>query len=80
MYNFSDTSDFPFASRTYFCILVTIGSYFTLNLILAQIMDTYIKQDQARRELQRVRKIREELIEQGLIYVHKMEAEGKTAH
>lgn len=43
MYNFADTSDWPFMSNLYFCILVMIGSFFTLNLILAQIMDTYIK-------------------------------------
>ena len=43
MYNFADTSDYPLTSYLYFIILVTIGSFFTLNLILAQIMDTYIK-------------------------------------
>ena len=42
MYNYADVSSFPFISYFYFCILVTIGAFFTLNLILAQIMDTYL--------------------------------------
>ena len=41
MYNYADSSDYPFTSYIYFPIVVTIGSFFTLNLILAQIIDTY---------------------------------------
>ena len=44
MYNYADSSSYPFMSYFYFCTLVTIGAFFTLNLILAQIMDTYLIQ------------------------------------
>lgn len=62
MYNFADTSDFPFLSNFYFCVLVTIGSFFTLNLILAQIMDTQIVEESKIRESERRETIRNELI------------------
>ena len=43
MYNYADASDYPITSYIFFSSLVFVGSFFILNLILAQIMDSYME-------------------------------------
>ena len=44
MYNYADSSDYPFTSYIFFSLLVIFGSFFAINLILAQIIDSYTEQ------------------------------------
>jgi len=47
MYNFMDSNDY-FISVVYFCFMVIFGSFFAMQLVLAQIMDSFAK-DQAKK-------------------------------
>ena len=42
LYNYSQCSDHKIMVVIFFILLVAIGSFFTLNLILAQIIDSYM--------------------------------------
>ena len=44
MYTYVETSRFPVVPFIFFPLLVAIGSFFTMNLILAQIIDSYSSQ------------------------------------
>ena len=44
MFNLADAGDHSFISYSYFTVVVIIGSFFTMNLILAQIIDSYTEQ------------------------------------
>ena len=47
MYNFMDSNDY-WISIIYFCFMVIFGSFFAMQLVLAQIMDSFAK-DQAKK-------------------------------
>ena len=44
-YNYSDASD-PTISIIFFTLVVVFGSFFTMNLVLAQIMDSFVQQQE----------------------------------
>ena len=44
MYNYAESSDYPFSVYIFFPVIVTLGAFFTLNLILAQIIITFTDQ------------------------------------
>ena len=41
MFAYVDSSDYPYTAYIFFPLTVAIGAHFTLNLILAQIIDSY---------------------------------------
>lgn len=43
MYNYADTSDHTLAVYIFFPLTIIIGSFFVLNLILAQIIESYVQ-------------------------------------
>lgn len=43
MYNYMDSND-SFISVIFFCLLIIFGAFFTMNLVLAQIMDSFYQQ------------------------------------
>ena len=46
MYQYEDSGQLHEVSITYFCVLIMVGAFFTLNLILAQIMESYSRQNE----------------------------------
>ena len=59
MYNYVDSSDYPFTSYIFFSLLVIFGSFFAINLILAQIIDSYTEQqfliEERNKEVRRIK-------------------------
>lgn len=49
MYNYSDANG-PTISVIFFILIVILGSFFTMNLVLAQIMDSFNEQQEAKEE------------------------------
>ena len=47
MYNYSDASS-PFLSSAFFILLVIFGSFFALNLVLAEVMVSFYEQEAER--------------------------------
>ena len=61
MYNYIDSMPFAFTSVVYFCSLVTIGAFILLNLVLAQIMDTYTHNVRSREQDKQQELVQEDL-------------------
>ena len=49
MYNYQETVSYVTAS-VFFVFVILIGSFTTLNLVLAQIMHSFLKQEEKRKE------------------------------
>ena len=49
MYNYQDTVSYITAS-VFFVFVILVGSFTTLNLVLAQIMNSFLKQEEKRKE------------------------------
>ena len=45
MYNYSDSNG-PLVTSLFFCSLVIFGAFFALNLVLAEVMDSFGRQQQ----------------------------------
>lgn len=51
MYNCADAANYPFTVYIFFPLVILMGSFFTVNVILAQIIDTYfIEQERFKRQ------------------------------
>ena len=53
MYNYQDTVSYT-TSSIFFVVLIILGAFTTLNLVLASIMDSYLKQE-AKEEKERAK-------------------------
>ena len=49
MYNYMDSNS-SMISVLFFCMLVVFGSFFAMQLVLAQIMDSFARQQQEKEE------------------------------
>jgi hypothetical protein len=58
MYNYNDSND-KWISMFYFCFMVIFGSFFAMQLVLAQIMDSFAK-DQAKKDEDAVQEVQKE--------------------
>jgi len=48
MYNYMDSNN-PFISVGYFCFMVMFGSFFAMQLVLANIMDSFAKDQEKKK-------------------------------
>ena len=59
MYNYMDAND-PYIAVGYFCFMVIFGSFFAMQLVLANIMDSFAKDQEKKKSVLADEEIREE--------------------
>ena len=63
MYNYMDSNS-TVISVTFFCMLVVFGSFFAMQLVLAQIMDSFARQQQEKAEAEQAEAEKDEKAEE----------------